>query len=90
MAVASTELNNFRSKVRSLIESMRDIDDLLAIIEDHGANDAARLAFFSGEVGTDTNNPDIDVTELTDGIVGIRALRSAWESNRLDIAKLLK
>lgn len=90
MAVPSTEINHFRSEMRAQVQAMRAIDNRLAIIEDHGANDAERQAFFEAEFGPDSNNPDLTWTEFATGIVGVRALRTAWDTNKEAIAKLLK
>lgn len=46
------------------IEAIRDIDPLLAIVEDHGATDAERQAFFATQFGEGTNNSDISARRV--------------------------
>ena len=90
MAIPSTEVNRFRSQVERTIEAMRGVDALLAIVEDHGATDAARQAFFDQEFGADSNNPDITWEEFGAAIIALRAIRTTWTQNKYAIAKLLK
>lgn len=89
MAYPSTEIDRFRTQVARTVENMRDIDALLAVVEDHGATDTARQAFFEAEFGG-TNNPDITWAEFAAGILALRAMRTAWATNKYAIAKLLK
>lgn len=90
MAYPSTEIDRFRSNVQRTIEAMRGVDALLAIVEDHGADDAARQAFFDQEFGPDSNNPDITWAEFGQAIIALRAIRTTWTANKYAIAKLLK
>ena len=90
MAYPSTEVDRFRSQVNRTVENMRDIDALLAIIEDHGEDDAARQAFFENEFGDPSNNTDITFQEFAAGIQALRTLRDAWSTNKYAIAKLIK
>jgi hypothetical protein len=90
MAQASSVISTFRSQVEKTVEDLRSIDPLLAVVEDHGVDDAARQAFFAGEFGPDSNNQDITWTEFAQGIAALRAMREAWTANRYAIAKLIK
>lgn len=90
MAYPSTEIDRFRSRVQQTVDNMRDIDALLAIVEDHGATDAERQAFFQAEFGADSNNPDITWAQFGAAIIALRAIRTAWTTNKHAIAKLLK
>ena len=90
MAYPSTEADRFRSQVNRTVENMRDIDALLAIVEDHGVDDPARLAFFGDEFGVDSNNPDLTVNEFAQGIQALRDLRTQWEASKYAVAKLIK
>lgn len=90
MAYPSTEIDRFRGRVQQTVDNMRDIDALLAIVEDHGAPDAERQAFFQAEFGTDSNNPDITWAQFGAAIIALRAIRTAWTTNKYAIAKLLK
>lgn len=89
MAYPSTEINDFRAQVERLVDSLRRINAVIAIVEDQGADDAARQAFFSGEFGEGTNNPDITFAEFGQGVAAARNIRTAWEANKLALAKLL-
>lgn len=90
MAIAANEINRFRSRVGDVVDSLRDIDSTLATIEDFGANDAERQAFFQSSFGGATDNPDIDWATFAQGIVALRAMRTAWNTNKLAIVKLIK
>lgn len=90
MAVPSTEVLRFRAKATQLIDDLRDIDAILAIVEDHGANDTERQAFFEDEFGTDSNNPDLSWSDFAAGVVALRAIRTAYDTNKYDLALLLK
>jgi len=72
------------------VDSLRGIDGALAIIEDFGANDAERATFFQASFGAATDNPDLSWAEFAAGIVALRAMRTAWQSNRLAVVKLLR
>jgi hypothetical protein len=90
MAYPDTEVNRFRLQVGRTIEAIRDIDPLLAIVEDHGATDQERQAFFAEQFGEGTNNSDITWAQFAAGILALRAIRTAWGTNKFAIAKLLK
>jgi hypothetical protein len=90
MAVAANQVGNFRNQVTGAVDAMRGIDRLLAVIEDHGADDNARATFFQAAFGAATDNPDLTWAEFAAGIVALRALRTAWNTNKLAIVKLLK
>ena len=90
MAYPSTEIDRFRGTVQQTVDNMRRIDALLAIVEDHGADDAARQAFFQAEFGAESNNPDLTWAEFGKAIIALREIRTAWNSNKYAIAKLLK
>ena len=90
MAYPSTEVDRFRNQVRQTVENLRDIDALLAVVEDHDADDAARQAFFAGEFGEGSNNSDITWAQFGAGIQALRAIRTAWGTNKIAIARLIK
>lgn len=90
MAYSDREVDKFRAQVQTTVNAMRDIDNLLAIIEDQGADDAARAAFFAGAFGVDAQNQDITFNQFAAGLTALRNLRTAWETNRVQIVKLLK
>lgn len=90
MAYPDTEVNRFRAQVGKTIEAIRDIDPLLAIVEDHGATDAERQAFFATQFGEGTSNADITWAQFAAGILALRAIRTAWATNKGAIVKLLK
>lgn len=89
MAYASTEIGKFRGQVGSLVNALRDIDAALAIVEDQGATDAERQAFFQAEFGVDSNNTDITWAQFAQGVLAVRAMQTAYETNKLSLAKLL-
>lgn len=92
MADKVTVVNNFRAGVKDTVANMRAIDGLLAIVEDTGADDAARLAFLTGIFAGQENPQHGDITEaeFAAGIIALRNLRTAWTANKYAIAKLLK
>ncbi len=90
MAQPANQVGTFRSRVSDTVDSMRSIDRVLAIIEDHGADDATRQAFFQASFGAATDNPDLTWGEFAAGIIAMRALRTAWNTNKLAIVKLLR
>lgn len=90
MAQAANQVGSFRGEIAGTVNSMRSIDRVLAIIEDHGADDAARQAFFQSVFGEATDNPDLSWAEFAAGILAMRALRTAWNTNKLAIVKLLR
>jgi hypothetical protein len=87
MAYPSTEVNRFRDKVTSFVENMREIDAILAVVEDQGVDDAARQAFFTLVFD---GSYDINWATFAAGVVALRAIRTARDANKLAIAKLLK
>lgn len=86
MAQPSTEVNNFRGRVNGLMQSLRDLDEILAIVEDQGADDAARRTFFESVFAAEY---DITWNQFAAGVVALRAMRTARDTNKLAIAKLL-
>ncbi len=88
MALPAVEVSKFRSQVTSLTDSLRSIDEILMLIEDFGADDAARVAFISGAFGEATDNPDLTIAQFTAGIVALRAMRTAWATEKLAIVQL--
>ena len=88
MALPAQEISNYRSRINSLTDAMRSIESAMAIIEDFGADDAARQAFFESSLGANTDHPDLTWTTFALGVVGVRNLRTAWNSNKLSIVKL--
>lgn len=90
MAQAANQVNTFRTRVLATVDALRGIDALLGVIEDAGADDTARQTFFQSVFGANTDNPDITYAEFAAGIVALRAMRTAWQTNRVAIFKLLK
>lgn len=90
MAYPSTEVANFRGEVTRTVAAMRRINTQLAIIDDQGADDPARAAFFQNEFGPDSNNPDITWPEFVAAVVALRNLQTAWEANRIALSKALE
>jgi hypothetical protein len=88
MALPATEIGNFRTRVNGLSDALRAIDSALAIIEDFGADDAARQAFFESSLGANTDHPDLTWAAFAAGVVGMRNMRTAWNTNKLAIVKL--
>ena len=86
MAYPTTEAARFRERVTQLTNQMRTIDAILATVEDHGADDTARQTFFDDVFGVDS---DITWNEFASGVVALRNMRTAWNTNKLAIAKLL-
>lgn len=84
MAQPSTEVNHFRNRMNNLTDAFRSVEEVLAIIEDFGTNDAERQAFFQA-VFTDY---DITWSEFAAGIVALRAMRTAWNTNKTAMVKL--
>lgn len=86
MAQPTTELNRFRDRASGLIDSLRQIDPILAVVEDVGTDDAARQAFFeSAFVGN-----DITWAEFAAAVVALRNIRTARETNKVAISKLAR
>lgn len=90
MAEPITVVAKFRAGVQGVADNMRGIDGLLAIVEDMGADDAARLGFLAGMFGDGTPNEDITQAEFAAGITALRAMRTAWATNKYAVAKLLR
>lgn len=90
MAVPANEIIRFRTRATTAIEALRNIDAILATVEDFGSNDAERQTFFQASFGTGTDNPDLTWAEFVAGIVALRAIRTTFNSNRLALAKLLR
>lgn len=85
-------INEFRAGICALSDNMRAIDGLLAIVEDMGADDTARLAAITG-IFADQENPqhgDITQAQFAAGITAVRNLRTAWATNKYAVAPLRK
>jgi hypothetical protein len=87
MAHPTTEANRFRQKVTAFVDNLREIDAILAIVEDHGSNDTERQAFFTDVFGQES---DITWATFAQGVVALRALKTARDTNKLALAKLLQ
>lgn len=90
MAFSSTEVGRFRDRATDFINALREIDEVLSIVEDHGANDADRQTFFQAEFGANSNNPDLTWATFAQGVTALRAIRTARDANKLALAKLLR
>ena len=90
MAKPDIQSTNFRYKVNGLVEHLRDINSVLAIVEDFGATDQERAAFFNDAFGDGTENADLTWAEFATGIQALRDVRASWEAGKIDIAPLLK
>lgn len=88
MATPSTEIDLFRRQVTRLQDTLRELGALTAIVDEQGQDDSERATFFQGEFGDGTNNPDITWSEFVAGVTAIRNLETAYDSNKLAIAKL--
>jgi hypothetical protein len=86
MAIPSRELEKFRREFTKIVDSTNQISAALAIIEGVGADDAARIAFFTPFFEA---TPDYDViaSQFFDGIVKLRELE-AWLKDPLNRVKL--
>lgn len=87
MSYPAIEVNRFRDEVTLYMNHLRDLDRILAIIEDQGADDAARQTY-----ATPVFDASYDLTwaQFASGVVALRAIRTARDSNKLAIAKLVK
>lgn len=90
MAAPAIEIQRFRDAATRFIDNLRDIDSILAVLEDHGVDDAARQAFFQAEFGAGTNNPDITWSQFAAGFVALRAIRTTRDAQKIALAKLLR
>lgn len=89
MAYPIAEISKFRAATKDAVDALRDLEPLLAIVEDHGANDAERALFFDANFGEGQAYPDITWAEFVAGIQGLRAMRDAWNTNKENVVKLL-
>lgn len=87
MAHPTTEVNRFRDRLTRFVDDLREIDALLAIVEDHGTNDSERQAFFTGVFGAES---DITWTTFAQGVGALRAMKTARDANKIALAKLLQ
>lgn len=87
MAQPSTVLNDTRRRVTSLVESLYEVDAILHVIEDTGADDGERAAFFASYIDTQEAY-DITSAEFLAAAVTLRELRTWLETNRPILAKL--
>lgn len=87
MAHPTTEVNKFRGLVTQFVEDFRRIDAILATVEDHGVDDAARQAFFAEVFAPEY---DIDWATFAQGVVALRAIRTARDANKIALARLLE
>jgi hypothetical protein len=90
MAYPAREVNKFRSRVQTTVNNMREISEVLAIIDNQGADDTARAAFFDDAFGAETDNPDITFNQFVAGITALRAVKAAADANIVAIAALLQ
>lgn len=90
MAQASTITMAVRQRTTKLLDELAEVGPIMDLIEDPGASDAARQAFFEtylkdAQGGATT---DINWQEFTAAIVALRALRTWLTANRPAMAKL--
>jgi len=90
MAYPAVEVDKFRNRVQTTVNSLRDLGEVIAIIDDQGVDDTARAAFFDDVFGEATDNPDITFQEFAAGITALRAMQTAWATNKYAVAKLLR
>lgn len=85
-------VNEFRAGIRELSDNMRAVDGLLAIVEDMGANDTARIAFFTGIFAGQENPQHGDITEaqFVAAILALRNLRATWNVEKFAVAQVRK
>lgn len=86
MAHPTTEISRFRDRVTAFVDDLRELDAILAVVEDHGTNDSERQAFFESVFA----GGDISWTTFAQGIVALRAIRTARDANKVALAKLLQ
>jgi hypothetical protein len=89
MAIPAREIEKFRRQVTQVLDETNTIPAALALVEGAGADDAARVAFFTPFF---TNTPDYDITsgQFFEGIVKLRQLET-WlkdPANRIALSLL--
>ena len=89
MAEPIKVISSFRRDAAEVVENLRGVDALLATIEDHGTNDAERLAFLAGMFGEGNPYPDMSEAEFAAAINALRDIRAQWEISKYAVAKLL-
>lgn len=87
MAQPSTLTNEVRARVTRLVRDAEAVGGLVNLIEDTGANDAERLAFFESFFDTQEGY-DIDISDFTAAVAALRDLESWLDTNRPALAKL--
>lgn len=90
MAQPSTITNEARQRTTALIEALYKNDNILALIEDTGPSDPARVLFFEEYLEDAEGNPTTDITsdEFFAAVVALRSLRTWLTTNRPILAKL--
>lgn len=90
MAQASTITNVVRQRTTTLLDAVGEVQSIVDLFEDPGANDAARQVFFETYLKDGEGNPTTDVTwaEFAAGAVALRALRTWLTTNRPALSKL--
>ena len=91
MAQASTITNAVRRETTQLLEELYQVDKIVHLFEDPGANDAQRAAFFKAYIEDENGDPVTDITwdEFVAAVTALRALQTWLATNRPALAKLI-
>lgn len=89
MAYPATEVQKFRAKLQGTVDALRQIEALIAIIEDQGENNAALGAFFNGAFGAGTQNEDLTFAEFVAGATALKSVKASWDTHKVAVSKLL-
>lgn len=74
MAKQDEVILEYRKRSTALLDALNDVNDVLAVVEGTGADDAARVAFFA-PFFAEFPDYDLNQTAFFDSIVAWRALR---------------
>ena len=91
MAQASTITNAVRRETTQLLEELYQVDKIVHLFEDPGANDAQRAEFFKSYIEDENGDPVTDITwdEFVAAVTALRALQTWLATNRPALAKLI-
>lgn len=91
MAQASTITNEVRRETTKLLDAAYEVDRIVHLFEDPGANDAARAAFFRAYLEDEQGEPTTDITwnDFVGAVTALRALQTWMATNRHALAKLI-
>jgi len=91
MAQASTITNTVRRETTDLLKALYEVDKIVHLFEDPGANDAARQAFFLAYLEDEVGDPVTDITwaDFVAAVTALRALQAWLATNRPAMSKLI-